>query len=292
MRVELDVHRPALLRPGEGETITDRPERTLRILADRGELTLTWFRYEPGEEGPEPHIHRRHTDAFFVLGGELEFGLGPEVQRLTGGAGTLAAAPANVVHTFRNAGDETAVFLNIHAPSMGFGEMLRARRDGREEVHFDQFEPPPDGGRPFEDAIVRGPGEGDTIEMGSSTALFKLEGTDGDGTFSLSETTIAPGFPGPLPHRHRGLVDSFFVLAGILTVRLGDEHVEAGPGSFAFVPPGTIHSFSNPTDEPVRMLNLMAPGGFEQYLREAHAASASDPAALAEIASRYDFELA
>jgi quercetin dioxygenase-like cupin family protein len=292
MCVELDVHRPVLLRPGEGETITDRPERTLRILADRPELTLTWFRYEPGEEGPEPHVHRRHTDAFYVLEGELEFRLGPEVRRVTGAAGTLAAAPPNVAHTFRNASDATAIFLNIHAPSMGFGDMLRARRDGRHEEaeRFDQFEPPSDGGRPFEDAVFRGPSEGDMLAMDTISALFKAEGTDGDGSFSLSETTLGPGFPGPLPHRHRAFLDSFYVLEGTLSVRLGDEQTQAGPGSIAIAPPGTVHTFANPTEATVRMVNLMAPGGFEQYLREVHAASASDPAAMAEIASRYDFE--
>src|SRR5919201_1642630 len=127
MRVELDVHRPALLAPGEGETVTDRPERMLRILADRDELTVTWFRYVPGEKGPDPHVHRRHTDAFYVLEGELEIGLGSDLRRVSGQAGTLAAAPSNLVHTFRNASDSTTVFVNVHAPSMGFGEMLRAR---------------------------------------------------------------------------------------------------------------------------------------------------------------------
>ena len=36
----------------EGEAVTDRPERTIRILADLPELCLTWTRYVPGEEGP------------------------------------------------------------------------------------------------------------------------------------------------------------------------------------------------------------------------------------------------
>src|SRR5918911_285303 len=103
MAVQLDVHRPLFLRSGEGETVFDEPRRTLRILADREELTLTWFRYEPGESGPDPHVHRRHTDAFYVLEGELELGLGPDVRRLPARAGTFAAAPPNVVHTFRNA---------------------------------------------------------------------------------------------------------------------------------------------------------------------------------------------
>jgi quercetin dioxygenase-like cupin family protein len=161
------IGRAALLRRGDGETIFDRPERTIRVLADRDELALSWFRYEPGEEGPPAHIHKKHTDAFYVLEGELEIGLGPEVQRVAAKPGTLAAAPPNVVHSFRNSSDATAVFLNIHAPSMGFPEMLRARRDGRSEdtAHFDQFDPPANGGRPLSDAVLRVPGEGDSITI-------------------------------------------------------------------------------------------------------------------------------
>jgi hypothetical protein len=70
--VQREPERPVLLQPGEGETIFDGSDRTIRILADREELTLTWFRYEPGQEGPDPHVHRRHTDAFYVLEGKLE----------------------------------------------------------------------------------------------------------------------------------------------------------------------------------------------------------------------------
>src|SRR2546428_9348815 len=117
MRVELDVHRPLLLVPGEGEVVTDRPERTLRILADLDDLIVTWFRYESGEEGPDPHVHHHHTDAFYVLEGELEQRLGPERQSVRAPAGTFAAAPPNVVHTFRNESHATATFLNLHAPS-------------------------------------------------------------------------------------------------------------------------------------------------------------------------------
>jgi quercetin dioxygenase-like cupin family protein len=288
------VAQPVLRRRGEGETITERRKRTIRILAEHNELTVSWFRYEPGEEGPEPHVHRRHTDAFYVLEGELEVGLGPEVQRLRAGPGSLAAAPPNVVHTFRNASDATTVFLNIHAPSMGFGDMLRASRDGRGDdvAHFDQFEPPVDGGRPLSDAVFRGPSEGEAITLGSSSAVFKAEGSDPDGLFSLTEVVLGPGFPGPVPHRHRGTVDSFYVLEGTLSLQLGDEQAEALPGDFALVPPETVHAFANPGPESVRMVNLMAPGGFEQYLKDVAAAASAgppDPKLMAELASRYDF---
>ena len=123
-----------LRRPGEGETVFDSERSTLRLLVELEELTVTWFRYAPGEKGPDPHVHHRHTDAFYVLEGELELRLGPgatEVVRAI--PGSFVAAPPEVVHTFRNASEGTAVFLNVHAPSMGFGEMLRARRDGRDE---------------------------------------------------------------------------------------------------------------------------------------------------------------
>ena len=71
--------------------------------------------------------------------------------------------------------------------------------------------------------------------------------------------------------------------------------VSNGPGFFGAMPPGTVHSFANRSDGLVRALNLMAPGGFEQYLKEfaaatAEAGEAPGPALMAEIASRYDFE--
>src|SRR5581483_754985 len=284
-----------VLRPGEGETITIRPERSVVIKAAHELLDLTESRYADGEEGPAPHVHRRHADAVYVLEGELGFRIGAEGRELVAPAGTLVLVPANVVHSFFNESGAAARYLNVHAPSRGFAESLRVRRDGREydQTLFDSFDPPADGGRPISDVVVRGPGEGETVSMGGSSALFKAEISDGDGTLSLVESTLEPGFPGPVLHRHERTVDSFYVLEGTLTVRLGDDEREAGPGSYAFVPPGVVHSFANRADEPVRMLNLMAPGGFEQYLKELAVAlvpgEAPHPAVMARIASRYDF---
>jgi hypothetical protein len=76
MAVQLDVRHALLLRPGEGEVITEKPERTVRLLLAHDLLDVTWSRYEQGERGPEPHVHHEHVDSFFVLEGELVFGLG------------------------------------------------------------------------------------------------------------------------------------------------------------------------------------------------------------------------
>jgi len=282
---------PILLGPGEGETISDRAERNVILKCDHDLVDVTWTRYEAGELGPDPHIHEQHADAWYVLEGELTFGLGPgggELRRAP--AGGFVLVPAGVVHTFRNEGPATARFLNVHAPSMGFAESLRRAGTG---FQWDAFDLPDDGGRPAADAIVRGPGEGDSMMGGA--VVFKAQVDDGEGTFSLTEITLPPGFPGPALHRHARTLDSFYVLEGTLTIRLAeDEEIEAWPGSYGAMPPGTVHSFANRTDGLVRALNLMAPGGFEQYLKEMAAATAPgerpDPAVMAEIASRYDFE--
>src|SRR5437588_9405410 len=117
-----------LLGPGEGETISDREERNVVVKLDHELADVTWTRYEPGERGPDPHIHEQHADAWYVLEGEVLFGLGPGGEsEVRAPAGTLVLVPAYVIHTFRNDGSATARFLNIHAPSVGFAESLRRR---------------------------------------------------------------------------------------------------------------------------------------------------------------------
>jgi mannose-6-phosphate isomerase-like protein (cupin superfamily) len=275
MRVELDVHRPLLLAPGEGETVTDRPERTLRILGELDELIVTWFRYEADEEGPEPHVHRRHTDSFYVLDGELELGLGPDLQRVSGGAGTFAAAPPNVVHTFRNASNAGAFFLNVHAPSQGFGNVIR----GGGEEGFDQFDPPSDGGGPLEEAVLSRPDDGERLEN-DFQALVKAGADDGDAQLTLLEARLPPGYAGPPLHLHRQTAEAFFVLEGTLEFVVAGDRALLGAGGFALAPPGVSHTFANPNETEARCLLIAAPGGIERLIREGLHATAAELAAL------------
>jgi quercetin dioxygenase-like cupin family protein len=143
--------------------------------------------------------------------------------------------------------------------------------------------------------VVYGPGDGERHAVGTSELVIKATGEDTDGSFFLSETIIAPGFPGPPPHRHERLHDMFYVLDGVLTVRLGEETREVGPGTFICVPPGVVHSFSNPGELPVRFLNFNTPSGWEHYMRDLAAAAAAGPLtpeSIGQIASKYDFQVA
>jgi quercetin dioxygenase-like cupin family protein len=145
-------------------------------------------------------------------------------------------------------------------------------------------------------ATVHPPEEGERLGVGGSSVTIKATGEDTGGTFYLGEVLIEPGFPGPPPHVHDKLHDMFYVLEGTLTVQLGEETRELGAGSFVCVPPGTAHTFSNPGSDPVKLLNLNTPAGWENYMRDLAAATAGGktptPAEIGKIASRYDFRVA
>jgi quercetin dioxygenase-like cupin family protein len=148
--MELDVGQPILLTAGEGEVVGDSAERRVEILCDREQLCVTWTRFGPGRDGASAHVHRAHSDLFYVLEGELTFLVGPEREERVLPRGTLALAPPLVVHGFRNASPtEELRYLNFHAPGGGFADYLRGATPG-----FDSEDPPADGGRPVTEARI------------------------------------------------------------------------------------------------------------------------------------------
>jgi quercetin dioxygenase-like cupin family protein len=134
-------------RPGSGQDVSSSPGKQVELLLASDDLTVTWSRYAPGEPGPDPHVHHEHTDSFHVLTGELHYRVGPDLDPLVVRAGEWLSVPPNVVHTFANATDEPATFLNFHSPDGGFAAFMRGEQPG-----FDSFDPPADGGMPADRA--------------------------------------------------------------------------------------------------------------------------------------------
>lgn len=126
-----------------GETVSDSTSKRVDLLLATDDLSVTWSRYAPGEPGPDPHVHREHTDSFFVLTGELYYRVGPDLDPLVVRAGEWLSVPPNVAHTFVNNPTTESTFLNFHSPDGGFAAYMR-----REQPGFDSFDPPADGGLP------------------------------------------------------------------------------------------------------------------------------------------------
>lgn len=88
----------------------------------------------PGHSaGPVRHIHRKHSESFTVLAGQLRVEIGGRT--IIVGRGETAIVPAGTAHTFRNDGDEAVELLSEARPAAHFEEGLRAlyglSRDGR-----------------------------------------------------------------------------------------------------------------------------------------------------------------
>lgn len=237
MAMELDVAQPVLLGPGGGELVGDSPERRVEILADGAELHATWSRFGPGREGAEPHIHRRHSDLFYVLAGELTIGLGPDRDETVVPAGSLVVAPPLVVHAFRNgSATDQLRFLNFHAPGGGFADYLRGRQPG-----FDSEDPPADGGRPVEDATIS---RGELLVDLDEIRITEVRSERG--------SVLAVDGDRP-PARF------FYVLAGTLTFSLGADELRAETGSWVRIPAGSAVTLVVGSGE-ARYLDIHASG--------------------------------
>lgn len=102
--------------------------------------------------------------------------------------------------------------------------------------------------------------DGRAIAVGSSTAHVRVEAGSTDGRFALIEWTLPPGCPAPPPHVHHDGSETFFVLAGEVVFPLADGPFRAVPGTCLHVPPGTVHTLTNPGTETARVLELFCPG--------------------------------
>jgi mannose-6-phosphate isomerase-like protein (cupin superfamily) len=114
------------------------------------------------------------------------------------------------------------------------------------------------------------------VDLGSFGARFLLGAHQTGGALSIVEHPIpARTLAAPL-HRHRHEDEYSYVLDGVMGAVLGDQVVRAEAGSLVFKPRGQWHTFWNAGDGPCRILEIIAPGGFEQFFADL----AADPEAM------------
>ena len=127
---------------------------------------------------------------------------------------------------------------------------------------------------------IVGPGDGVEGFLGSIGVRFMIDGPDAHERFSLVEHPMSPRALAAPVHLHTREDEYSFV--------------EAGPGDLVFKPRNQWHTFWNAGDEPCRILEIIAPAGFERFFRELDAlggAIEADPEALAALNERYGLEM-
>jgi mannose-6-phosphate isomerase-like protein (cupin superfamily) len=105
---------------------------------------------------------------------------------------------------------------------------------------------------------------GDSFAIGGFGIHWKIDGAASDKRFSVVHHPLAPrALAAPL-HRHHREDEYSYVLTGRLGALLGDNVVTAEPGTWVFKPRNQWHTFWNAGDEPCRILEIIAPAGFEK----------------------------
>jgi mannose-6-phosphate isomerase-like protein (cupin superfamily) len=115
--------------------------------------------------------------------------------------------------------------------------------------------------------IVR-PHDGESVAFGGFGARFMVDAARSGGGFSLVEHPIAPRTLAAPVHTHAREDEYSYVLEGRVGFEIGGEVLIGEAGDLVVKPRGIPHAFWNPGDEPARVLEIISPGGFEQYFAD------------------------
>jgi quercetin dioxygenase-like cupin family protein len=138
---------------------------------------------------------------------------------------------------------------------------------------------------------VIGPADGEVIQLGPTQMRILEDGRTTGHRLGLGEITLAPHTEGPPQHRHARHDEGFYVVSGTARFTVGERTYEAPVGTLVMIPPGAPHTFANPGDQPVVLLNSFTPDLYVQYFRDLRDMVASGqeltPETTIETMSRY-----
>jgi len=96
----------------------------------------------------------------------------------------------------------------------------------------------------------------------------KIRLMDTDDSYGLIEVTSLPKVPGPPPYYHKAENEFFFIIKGTLDVMRDGESNKMVAGDFVDLPPNTVHTFINNTEENVIWITGWRPKGFQRFFRD------------------------
>lgn len=138
-------------------------------------------------------------------------------------------------------------------------------------------------------ALLWQPGEGSEVTALGSTYVVKTHGPEVAGAYALMEEEFWEEST-PL-HAHPGAEEAFYVLGGRVELWVDGATSEASRGAFIVVPRGVPHALRRLSVEPVRMLTIASPPGFERIFAAVaeigEAELLEDPDRLVALAAEY-----
>lgn len=133
---------------------------------------------------------------------------------------------------------------------------------------------------------------------GNLGAELKVTPEEGANDVAVVEHTLAPRKLAAPLHRHSGEDEISYILHGRMGIQEDDEVSTVEAGEVAVKGRGVWHAFWNPGPEPLRFLEIIAPGEFAWYFAEVAALlpDEGDPdeetaRQLAEIHEHYGIEI-
>jgi len=134
------------------------------------------------------------------------------------------------------------------------------------------------------------PGGGQVGDLAEGVGvIFKIDGDDTGGALSMVEHTFAVGALVP-PHLHTREDEYSIVLDGEIGFRSEDQEVVLGAGGYIIKPRAEVHAMWNAGTTPARMIEVIAPAGFERFFRELvemTSLGAPDPEEVGRLGERY-----
>lgn len=128
--------------------------------------------------------------------------------------------------------------------------------------------------------------------IGGDVITLNLTGEQTNGALTVLETVTPPG-AGPPPHVHHRESETFYIIESEFEFSLPGRTIRAKPGDVVHAPKDVPHCFRNVGASQGKLLIVVQPSGFENFVVEFAALPPDAPPDLqkmAEIAARHGIE--
>jgi quercetin dioxygenase-like cupin family protein len=141
--------------------------------------------------------------------------------------------------------------------------------------------------------------EGQAFWFLNTLTINKVRSDDSRGQLSIVDHRVPAGFAPP-PHIHQASDEALLVLDGELEGFCGDQAWRATPGSLVYLPHGIPHGFTVSAAGAGRIIVVVSPGGFDQFVAAAGQPArdlrlpepvAPDPARITQLAAAHGIQI-